>query len=484
MLKQKLQLKLSQKLSPQQIQLMKLVQLSALELEQKIQSEIGENPALETGKDFEENNNNDIDEFSDHGERDNEISVEDFDIDPYLSDDEIPNYKLENSSYGNLKNETGNPFSNQISFHEYLKNQLQNLILDKNEKPVADFIIGSIDNSGYIRRSDDNIIDDLAFTQNIIIEKSEFKKIITKIQLLDPPGVAARNLKECLLLQLNRKRKNKYSILAKNIIENSFEEFSRKHYKKLQDRFSIDENDLKLVLNEISKLNPKPGGALSGSIQNTHIVPDFILKIEDGDLKVSLNKRNSPELRISNNYKEMLSGYIEDPNKTKSQKEAILFIKQKLDAAKWFIDAVEQRYQTLYLTINAIVEYQREYFLSGDEHKLKPMVLKDIAEKIKMDISTISRVANSKYIDTPYGVKLLKDFFSEGMKNIEGEDISTIEIKKTLESIISDEDKNKPLTDNLLSELLKEKGYNVARRTIAKYREQLGFPVARLRKKL
>ena len=484
MLKQKLQLKLSQKLSPQQIQLMKLVQLSALELEQKIQSEIGENPALETGKDFEENNNNDIDEFSDHGEGDNEISAEDFDIDPYLSDDEIPNYKLENSSYGNLKNETGNPFSNQISFHEYLKNQLQNLILDKNEKPVADFIIGSIDNSGYIRRSDDDIIDDLAFTQNIIIEKSDFKKIITKIQLLDPPGVAARNLKECLLLQLNRKRKNKYSILAKNIIENSFEEFSRKHYKKLQDRFSIDENDLKLVLNEISKLNPKPGGALSGSVQNTHVVPDFILKIEDGDLKVSLNKRNSPELRISNNYKEMLSGYIEDPNKTKSQKEAILFIKQKLDAAKWFIDAVEQRYQTLYLTINAIVEYQREYFLSGDEHKLKPMVLKDIAEKIKMDISTISRVANSKYIDTPYGVKLLKDFFSEGMKNIEGEDVSTIEIKKTLESIISDEDKNKPLTDNLLSELLKEKGYNVARRTIAKYREQLGFPVARLRKKL
>ena len=484
MLKQKLQLKLSQKLSPQQIQLMKLVQLSALELEQKIQSEIGENPALETGKDFEENNNNDIDEFSDHEERDNEISAEDFDIDPYLSDDDIPNYKLENSSYGNLKNETGNPFSNQISFHEYLKNQLQNLILDKNEKPVADFIIGSIDNSGYIRRSDDNIIDDLAFTQNIIIDKSEFKKIITKIQLLDPPGVAARNLKECLLLQLNRKRKNKYSILAKNIIETSFEEFSRKHYKKLQDRFSIDENDLKLVLNEISKLNPKPGGALSGSVQNTHITPDFILKIEDGDLKVSLNKRNSPELRISNNYKEMLSGYVEDPNKTKSQKEAILFIKQKLDAAKWFIDAVEQRYQTLYLTINAIVEYQREYFLSGDEHKLKPMVLKDIAEKIKMDISTISRVANSKYIDTPYGVKLLKDFFSEGMKNIEGEDVSTIEIKKTLESIISDEDKNKPLTDKLLSELLKEKGYNVARRTIAKYREQLGFSVARLRKKL
>ena len=483
MLKQKLQLKLSQKLSPQQIQLMKLVQLSTLELEQKIQSEIGENPALETGKEIEENNN-ELDEFSDRDQEDIEVSNEDFDIDPYLSDDETPNYKLENSSYGNLKNESGNPFSSQISFHEYLKNQLQNLILDENEKPVADFIIGSIDNSGYIRRSDDDIIDDLAFTQNIVIDKSEFKKVINKIQLLDPPGVAARNLKECLLLQLKRKKKNKYSTLAKNMIETSFDEFSRKHYKKLQDRFSIDENDLKLILNEISKLNPKPGGALSGSVQNTHIIPDFILKIEDGDLRVSLNKRNSPELRISNNYKEMLSGYMIDPNKTKPQKEAILFIKQKLDAAKWFIDAVEQRYQTLYLTINAIVEYQREYFLSGDEHKLKPMVLKDIAKKIKMDISTISRVANSKYMDTPYGVKLLKDFFSEGMKNIEGEDVSTIEIKKTLESIISNEDKSKPLTDKLLSDLLKEKGYNVARRTIAKYREQLGFPVARLRKKI
>ena len=483
MLKQKLQLKLSQKLSPQQIQLMKLVQLSTLELEQKIQSEIGENPALETGKEIEENNN-ELDEFSDRDQENNEVSNEDFDIDPYLSDDETPNYKLENSSYGNLKNESGNPFSSQISFHEYLKNQLQNLILDENEKPVADFIIGSIDNSGYIRRSDDDIIDDLAFTQNIIIDKSEFKKVINKIQLLDPPGVAARNLKECLLLQLKRKKKNKYSTLAKNMIETSFDEFSRKHYKKLQDRFSIDENDLKLILNEISKLNPKPGGALSGSVQNTHIIPDFILKIEDGDLRVSLNKRNSPELRISNNYKEMLSGYMIDPKKTKPQKEAILFIKQKLDAAKWFIDAVEQRYQTLFLTINAIVEYQREYFLSGDEHKLKPMVLKDIAKKIKMDISTISRVANSKYMDTPYGVKLLKDFFSEGMKNIEGEDVSTIEIKKTLESIISNEDKSKPLTDKLLSDLLKEKGYNVARRTIAKYREQLGFPVARLRKKI
>ena len=482
MLKQKLQLKLSQKLSPQQIQLMKLVQLSTLELEQKIQSEIGENPALETGKEIDENNQNELDEFSEYDQGSEEISTEDFDIDPYLSDDETPNYKLENSNYGGIKNEAGSPISNQISFHEYLKNQLQSLILDKIEKPIANFLVGSIDNSGYIRRSDEDIIDDLAFTQNIIIDKNQFGKILQKIQSLDPPGVAARNLKECLLIQLKRKRKNKHSIIAKNIIETSFEEFSRKHYKKLQDRFNIDENDLKLVLNEISKLNPNPGGALSGNIQNNHIIPDFILKIENGDLKVTLNRRNSPELRISNNYKEMLSGYSEDPKKTKSQKEAILFIKQKLDAAKWFIDAVEQRYQTLYLTIKAIVEYQREYFLSGDEQKLKPMVLRDIAEKINMDISTVSRVANSKYIDTPYGVKLLKEIFSEGMKNVEGEDVSTIEIKKTLGTLISQEDKKKPLTDKLLSDLLKEKGYNVARRTIAKYREQLGFPVARLRK--
>jgi RNA polymerase sigma-54 factor len=482
MLRQKLELKLSQKLSPQQIQLMKLVQLSTLELEQKIQSEIGENPALETGKDNDENTLHEENEFSEYGQDSEEITGEDFDIDPYLSDDETPNYKLENLNYPSGKTEKGLFASNQISFHEYLENQLQNLILDSTEKPIADFLIGSIDNSGYIRRTNEDIIDDLAFTQNIIIDKTQLKRILQKIQSLDPPGVGARNLKECLSLQLERRRKTKSSIIAKKIIDTAFEEFSRKHYKKLQNRFNINEDDLKLILDEISKLNPKPGGALSGNIQNTQIIPDFTLKIEDGDLEVTLNRRNAPDLRISNNYKEMLSGYLEDPKKTKSQKETILFIKQKLDAAKWFIDAIEQRHQTLYLTIRAIVEYQREYFLSGDEQKLKPMILKDIAEKINMDISTISRVANSKYIATPYGVKLLKKLFSEGMKNDQGEDVSTIEIKKTLGSLISQEDKKNPLTDKLLSDLLKEKGYNIARRTIAKYRENLGFSVARLRK--
>jgi RNA polymerase sigma-54 factor len=302
---------------------------------------------------------------------------------------------------------------------------------------------------------------------------------------MDPPGVGARTLQECLSIQLSRKEKARPEVeLTRKIIDTAFDEFSRKHYQKLQDRFHLTEDQLREVFDEIAKLNPKPGGALSESNQNTHIVPDFILTIENGTLKVTLNRRNAPELRISKNYKEMLSGYAEAPNKNKSQQEAVLFIKQKLDAAKWFIDAIEQRHQTLYLTINAIVDYQSSYFLTGDEQKLKPMILKDIADKIDMDISTISRVANSKYIDTPYGVKLLKSLFSEGMKNDEGEDVSTIEIKNILDKLISNENKKKPLADQALSAMLKEKGYKVARRTVAKYREQMDIPVARLRKSI
>jgi RNA polymerase sigma-54 factor len=366
-----------------------------------------------------------------------------------------------------------------------LESQLQNLILTEEERPIAEFLIGSIDNSGYLRRSEDDIIDDLAFTQNIVVENTELKRILRKIQSMDPPGVGARTLQECLSIQLERKEKARPEVaLARKIIDKAFDEFSRKHYQKLQDRFHLSEDELRSVFEEIGKLNPKPGGALSESSQNNHIVPDFILTIENGKLKVTLNRRNSPELRISNNYKEMLSGYAEAPKKNKSQQEAVLFIKQKLDAAKWFIDAIEQRYQTLFLTINAIVDYQSDYFLTGDEQKLKPMILKDIADKIEMDISTVSRVANSKYIDSPYGVRLLKSFFSEGMKNDEGEDVSTIEIKNILEELISKEDKKNPLADQALSALLKEKGYKVARRTVAKYREQLDLPVARLRKSI
>ena len=482
MLKQQLQLKLSQKLSPQQIQLMKLIQLSTLDLEQRIQSEIGENPALEKGKELDENELETNDPFDDY-QNDQNIDTNDIDIDAYLSDDEVPNYRLQSNNHSTDVVNREIPFSGGMSFHEYLESQLQNLILTEQERPIAEFLIGSIDNSGYLRRSNEDIIDDLAFTQNIVVDEKILKNVLRKIQSMDPPGVGARSLKECLSLQLARKEKDRPNLeLTRKIIDTAFEEFSRKHYQKLQDRFHLTEDELRVVFDEIAKLNPKPGGALSESNQNNHIVPDFLLTIENGNLKVVLNRRNVPELRISKNYKEMLSGYADSPNNNKSQQEAVLFIKQKLDAAKWFIDAIEQRHQTLFHTINAIVDYQSAYFLTGDEQKLKPMILKDIADKIEMDISTVSRVANSKYIDTPYGIKLLKSLFSEGMKNEEGEDVSTIEIKKILEKLISKENKKKPLADQALSALLRQKGYIVARRTVAKYREQMDIPVARLRK--
>ncbi|MAM15738.1 MAG: RNA polymerase sigma-54 factor [Flavobacteriaceae bacterium] len=483
MLKQQLQLKLSQKLSPQQIQLMKLIQMSTLDLEQRIQSEIGENPALEKGM---ENENDEIssDQFDDY-QKDQNINTEDINIDAYLSDDETPSYRAQANNQSNDEKEKMIPLSGGVSFHQYLEAQLQSLILNDFERPIAEFLIGSIDNSGYLRRTLVDLIDDLAFTQNTVVDEYQLKTVLDKIQSLDPPGVGARSLKECLSIQLSRKETDKPLIsLSKKIIDTAFDEFSRKHYKKLQDRFNINEDELRAVFDEISKLNPKPGGALSEGGQNNHIVPDFILTIENGSLNVTLNRRNTPDLRVSNSYKEMLSGYANAPEKNKSMQEAVLFIKQKLDAAKWFIDAIEQRHQTLFLTINAIVEYQKSYFLSGDEEKLKPMILKDIADKIEMDISTVSRVANSKYIDTPYGVKLLKSFFSEGIKNDDGEDVSTIEIKKFLKDLIINENKKKPLTDQIISILLKEKGYNIARRTVAKYREQLDIPVARLRKSI
>lgn len=480
MLKQQLQIKLSQKLSPQQIQLMKMIQLSTLELEQKIESEMGENPALESGmeKHSSENQESNFEE----GEK---IEADEIDIDQYLSDDEIPSYKLYSNNYSSDDQERTIPVSGGISFHQHLSQQVGNLILSEDEFQIAEFIIGSIDESGYLRRSTEELIDDLAFTQNIIVTEEQIEKILRSVQTLDPPGVGARSLKECLQLQLEKKKKDRPEVeLALEIIKNHFDHFSHKHYTQLQERIGISKEELKTALDLISKLNPKPGGALSSINQNTHIVPDFILTIEDGELHVALNQRNAPQLRVSNAYKDMLSGYSVAPSKSKSQQEAVQFIKQKLDAAKWFIDAIKQRHQTLSLTINAILDHQREFFLTGDERKLRPMILKDIAEKVNMDISTISRVANSKYIDTPYGVKLLKTFFSEGLKNDEGEDVSTIEIKKILEQFIAEESKKKPLTDQTLSEMMKEKGYIVARRTIAKYREQLDIPVARMRREL
>ena len=480
MLKQKFQLKLSQKLSPQQIQLMKLIQLSTLDLEQKIEAEIGENPALENGieKNLEENQEDSFDDQS-------KIDINEIDVDQYISDDEIPTYRLYTNNYSSDDEDKTIPLSGGISFHQYLHQQMGNLILNKDDLEIAEFLVGSIDESGYIRRTNYELIDDLAFTQNIIVENDQLEKILRAVQSLDPPGVGARSLQECLKLQLEKKKKDRPEVInALSIITEEFDHFSHKHYAQLQERVGITKEGLKKALDIISNLNPKPGGALSNTIQNTHVVPDFILTIEEGKIEIILNRRNAPNLKVSNAYKEMLTGYQESTSKSKTQQEAVLFIKQKLDAAKWFIDAIQQRHQTLYITIKAIIQHQEEYFLSGDERKLKPMILKDIADKIQMDISTVSRVANSKYIETPYGVKLIKTFFSEGLKNNEGEDVSSIEIKKILEEFIIEEDKRKPLTDQTLSELLKEKGYIVARRTVAKYREQLEIPVARMRKEL
>ncbi len=480
MLKQQLQIKLSQKLSPQQIKLMKLIQLSTLDLEQKIEAEMGENPALESGAEVVKSDNQEND-----FEENTKIETDEIDIDQYLSDDEIPSYRLYSNNYSSDDEESSVPLSGGISFHQSLLQQMGNLILNEDEMLIAEFLIGSIDDSGYIRRSDDELIDDLAFTQNIFTDKNQLNKVIRSVQSLDPPGVGARSLKECLQLQLEKKKKDRPEVVhALKIIKDEFDHFSHKHYTKLQDRVGITQEELKVALELIGKLNPKPGGALSSTIQNTHVVPDFILTLEDGRIEVKLNRRNAPQLKVSNAYKDMLEGYQEGNKKSKTQQDAVQFIKQKLDAAKWFIDAIQQRHQTLTLTINAIVAHQKEYFLSGDERKLKPMILKDIADKVDMDISTISRVANSKYIDTPYGVKLLKTFFSEGLKNEEGEDVSSIEIKNILSQLIAEENKKKPLTDEVLSKLMKEKGYIVARRTIAKYREQLDIPVARLRKEL
>ena len=473
MLNQKLQLKLSQKLSPQQIQLMKLIQLTTAEFEQKITNEIEENPALEKGSDSIDNDTNEYE-----GDRDES----DVNVDEYLSD-EPDNYNL--NYYSNQEENNNFQTKESVSFHQFLDNQSKNLILTDSEKPICEFLIGSIDESGYLRREIEDIIDDLAFTQNIVANTNEVLSILEKIHDLDPPGVGARSLQECLLIQLKKKNNSKQSIINSiNLIENEFELFSKKKFSRISEKLNLSQEDLRLVIEEISRLNPKPGGSITSEFSNNTIVPDFILSIEDGNFIVELNKRNSPELRLSNSYKNILEGYKNDPKKTKSQNQAIQFLKQKLDSAKWFIEAIEQRHQTLFQTVNAIVNFQKQYFLSGEEINLKPMILKDIAEIINMDISTISRVANSKYIETPYGIKLLKSYFSEGMKNKEGEEISTIEIKNMLKEIVDKENKNKPLSDIELSNKLSDKGYKVARRTVSKYREQLDISVARLRKEL
>lgn len=489
MLKHSLQFKLSQKLSPQQIQLMKLIQLPTQAFEQRLEEELVENPALENGSEETENfeedyNDHDSDDYDD--DYDNErIDAEDINIDDYLSNDETPDYKYQSNNYSDDDEDKSMPFAASVSFHQDLLNQLNTFILNDEDRNIAEFLVGSIDDMGYIRRSIQDMVDDMAFTQGVYTDEATVERILLIIQELEPAGVGARDLQECLLLQLKHKTPTDAVDLASKIIEDQFEAFSKKHYDKLLQKFDTSQEYLKKAIEEIEKLNPKPGGSYDGNQRMVeHIVPDFTIKIVEGELDLTLNGRNAPELHVSKDYQDMLKTYKVTEDKSSAQKDAVQFIKQKLDSAKWFIDAIKQRSETLFVTMNAIMHYQQEYFLDGDETLLRPMILKDIADMVGLDISTVSRVANSKYVDTPYGTKLIKDFFSESMKNDQGEDVSTIEIKNILQQVIENEDKKKPYPDDKLAEILLEKGYPIARRTIAKYRELLDIPVARLRKKI
>jgi RNA polymerase sigma-54 factor len=495
MLNQRLQQKLLQKLSPQQILLMKLLQIPSVALEQRIKQEIEENPALddldesEITEDFDQNfEDSEIQDDSDAGETeemDQKDSDDEFDLNDYLDEDEIPSYKLNanNTSADDERREI--PFVSGVSFQELMISQLGMHGLDDKKHLIALHIIGNLDDSGYLNRELNAMVDDLAFTQNIQTSKDEIQEILHVIQGFDPPGVGARNLQECLLIQLRRKESQAPSVeLAIHILERHFLEFTKKHYDKIMKKTRISEDMLKEAIEEILKLNPKPGNSLSDNSRSNHyILPDFIIYNNNGDLELQLNSRNTPELRLNRTYVDMLESY--SVSKDKSQhKDTITFVRQKIDSAKWFIDAIRQRQNTLQVTMEAIMNYQREYFLTGDETRLRPMILKDIAEIVHLDISTISRVANSKYVQTPFGTFLLKSFFSESMQTDSGEEVSTREIKKILSDCIEAEDKSKPFTDEHLTKILKEKGYNIARRTVAKYREQLNIPVARLRKEL
>ncbi|MEM9053005.1 MAG: RNA polymerase factor sigma-54 [Bacteroidota bacterium] len=480
MLKQSLQQKLLQKLSPQQIQLMKLLQVPTIELEQRIKEEMEANPALEEGADEEE--------IKDDAEweEDSSAETEEFDFSDYMQDDDIPAYKTSVSNKGVDDDEKTTPYAAGSSFRENLDRQLSLIDITEEEELLAKNLIGNLDDDGYLRRDLENIVDDLAFSQNVMTSAEDLERILLMIQDFDPAGVGARSLQECLLIQLRKQDQTYPSIkIATEVVEKNFDAFTKKHYDRILKKLDISSDDLKIAITEITKLNPKPGNSSRDTGKSTQqIVPDFSILIEDEELRLSLNGRNAPELKVSNSYREMMKGYAESKQKDKKQKEAILFVKQKIDSAKWFIDAIKQRQQTLLHTMDAIMNYQKDYFLTGDETKLKPMILKDIAEIVQMDISTISRVANSKYVQTPYGTFLLKSFFSESLSTDSGEEVSTREVKKILSDSIGAEDKKKPLTDEKLAALLKDKGYNIARRTVAKYREQLNIPVARLRKQL
>lgn len=509
MLKQSLQQKLLQKLSPQQIQLMKLLQLPAIALEQRIKEEMEINPALEEGvpEDVEEEQQDEEEEYEEleegveasEGEEikkdefdntgDEEIrdrSTDDFDVEDYITDEDVPYYKTSANNSSPDDERTEMPYGAQVTFQENLLSQLGLVELNDKDFRIAQHLIGSLDEDGYLRRDLSSIVNDLAFTQNIDTTPDDLLHVLQIIQTFDPPGVGARNLQECLLLQLQRKKSESKAISrAIEIIKNYMDEFSKKHYEKIARSMNLPDEYLKDAMQEILKLNPRPGGDISAESKTVqHIVPDFIITNHDGNLELTLNSRNAPELRISREYNEMMQGYASSKKQDRSNKEAILYLKQKIDSAKWFIDAIMQRQATLLHTMEAIMKYQYDYFIEGDEKKLKPMILKDIAEIVGLDISTVSRVANSKYVQTPFGTFLIKSFFSESLSTESGEEVSSREVKKILSDAIAAEDKHRPLPDDKLAELLHEKGYNIARRTIAKYREQLNIPVARLRKEL
>jgi RNA polymerase sigma-54 factor len=479
-LKQYLVQKLEQRLSPQQIQLMKLLQVPTMELDQRIKQEIEENPALEEGADADEDFDNE-----DNLDDDYEEDEPDFDISEYI-DEDGSDYKTKANNHSKDDEERVIPLSGEQSFQELLSQQLHLLDLDDQQFMIADTIIGNLDESGYLNREMEAIVDDLAFAANIIVTEEQVEEILKVIQDLDPAGIGARDLQECLLIQINRRQDGDITrYTAKKILEDFFEEFTKKHYDKIAKKLEIEDDDLREAVDEILRLNPKPGGSMRDSARNMQqIIPDFMITEFEGRLELTINGRNAPELKVSREYEQMLRSYAEGAKTSRSDKEALMFVKQKLDGAKWFIDAIRQRQQTLLLTMEAIMNYQHEYFLTGDETKLRPMILKDIAEIVDLDISTVSRVANSKYVQTGYGIFSLKYFFSESLSTDTGEEVSTREVKKILSEAIEGEKKRRPLTDEKLAELLKEKGYNIARRTVAKYREQLNIPVARLRKEL
>ncbi len=493
MLRQSHQQKLLQKLSPQQIQLMKLLQIPTANLEERIKEELEENPALETGEEEAptdeydlQDNSDDFDSDSDDGEVElSDDTADKVDLDDFLRHEDDDGGGYSDDYYNNAEERQSTPVSVENSFHDHLLDQLGMLELDERRQKIAEQIIGSIDEDGYLRREPGAIVDDLAFGQSIETDLDEVNLLINDIQQFDPPGVCAWTLQECLLLQLKRFPPSKEVKNAIEIIDDHFNEFIKKHYDKIQRQLGLNAEDFKEVINIIIKLNPKPGSAFAVlNKAESYVIPDFFVFNNNGKLELSLNSKNAPELRVSEGYKEMMRAYDRSDKKDKRQKEALIFIKQKLDSAKWFIDAIKQRQHTLLHTMQAILQFQEEFFITGDDTSLKPMILKDIAQMTFLDVSTVSRVANSKFVQTEFGTYKLKYFFSEALQTESGEEVSTREVKSILNDIIGGEIKKKPYSDEKLTEMLQEKGYNIARRTVAKYREQLNIPVARLRKEL